>query len=437
MASTEGLARADVAVRGGLIVAVGDVPDAAPTEIDAHGLIVMPGVIDTQVHFREPGAEHKEDLESGSRAAVFGGVTSVLEMPNTKPPTTTEAALSDKLASAEGRMWCHYGFFVGASADNAAELAYLERLPGTPGVKLFMGSSTGELLVSGSEEVRAVLRAGRKPVAVHSEDEARLHQRMHDWQAGTLELGEVHPRLHPLLRDDECARRSTQRLIGLAVETGRPVHVLHISTHDELPMLAEAKRRRNPVTCEITPQHLTFDSEDYERLGTLAQMNPPVRSGKHRDALRQALQDGLFDVVGSDHAPHTLEEKAQPYPESPSGMPGVQTLLPVMLGFVEQGLIGLTELVRLACLGPARLYGIVGKGRIAPGFDADVALVDPQRRWTFERAMVQSKCGWSPFEGAELTGAVVHTVVGGRWVVREGALHGEPAGRMLTFAGTA
>jgi dihydroorotase len=419
----------DLGISDGRIAAIGDLSGAqAETVVDAHGLCLMGGVIDTQVHFREPGLEHKEDLESGTRAAIMGGVTAILEMPNTNPPTTTESALRDKLRRAEGRAWCDYGFFVGASTDNIDELGYLENLPGVPGIKIFVGSSTGSLLVEDEEHLRAVLRNGRKRCPVHAEDEQRNRERK------ALISDHPHPREHPYLRDEESARLATARLIRLAGEAHRPLHVLHVTTAQEPPLIAEAKRSGQDVTAEVTPQHLYFSAEVYERLGTLAQMNPPIRSREHTEALWQALAAGVFDVFGSDHAPHTLEEKSQPYPKSPSGMPGVQTMLPVLLTFAAQGRLSLQTISRMACETPARLYNMVGKGRMDVGYDADLVLFDPEATYRFERSMVQSKCGWSPFESETLTGRIEHVFLAGEHVVHSGGLAGTPRGRRITFA---
>lgn len=429
LATSQTIEPADIGIRDGKIAEIGDLSQAATAEtLDAHGLIAMPGAIDTQVHFREPGLEHKEDLATGTLAALFGGVTSILEMPNTDPTTTDPASLQDKLDRANGRAWCHYGFFVGATTENADELAEYENLPGTPGIKIFMGSSTGSLLVGDDEHLRRVLRSGRKRTPIHAEDEPRNRERK------ALLSESPHPREHPFLRDAESARLATQRILALSEETGRPVHILHISTADEPPMIAEAKRRGLGTTAEVTPQHLWFAGpECYDRLGTLVQMNPPIRSAEHREGLWRALNEGVFDVFGSDHAPHTLDEKEKPFPQSPSGMPGVQTLLPVLLTFVAQGRLELKTLVRMLCEKPAELYAIEGKGRLAVGADADITLVDANRSYVFERSMVKSKCGWSPYEGETLTGAVEHVVLNGRLALREGELAGDAAGRMLRF----
>lgn len=429
VASSISLDPGDVGIRDGKIAAVGDLAGAVAAEVlDVTGLVVMPGMIDTQVHFREPGLTHKEDLESGTRAALHGGVTSILEMPNTNPTTTDEAALNDKLARAAGRAWANYGFFVGATAENADELYRLEMLPGTPGIKVFVGSSTGSLLVDDENDLYRVFRSGRRRIPVHSEDETR-NRAMRAAYTGH------DPKDHPHVRDAESAEISTRRLLRICADTRRPLHVLHVSTGTEPALIAEAKRAGLPVTAEVTPQHLYFAGpEDYERLGTLLQMNPPIRSAEHREGIWRALEAGVFDVFGSDHAPHTLEEKAKEYPASPSGMPGVQTILPVLLTFVAQGRLSLGTVVRMACETPAALYDMVGKGSISVGYDADIAIIDPNRSYVFERSMVQSKCGWSPYEGETLTGAVEHVVVGGRLSIRDGERVGQPAGTMIRYA---
>lgn len=429
LATGEGVFEADLAVKDGKISGIGAGLGDAERTINAHGLTLLPGAIDTQVHFREPGLTHKEDLESGSRAALFGGVTSFLEMPNTNPTTTDEATLRNKLAQAEGRCWANYGFFVGASTENADHLAEYERLPGVPGIKIFMGSSTGPLLVGADDELRRVLRSGRKRCPVHAEDETRNRERK------ALLSSSPHSREHPFLRDEESARLATERILRLSAETGRPVHILHVSTADEPSLIAEAKRQGLGTTAEVTPQHLWFSAEEYERLGTHLQMNPPVRPSEHRAGLWKALEAGVFDVFGSDHAPHTLEEKAQPYPQSPSGMPGVQTLMMVLLRFVQQGRLSLERVVRMACEQPAELYAIQAKGRLKVGMDADLALWNLERTVVFDRGMVQSKCGWSPYEGETLAAAPEVVLVGGRVSLEGGEVVGTPIGQMLRFGG--
>jgi len=415
--------RASVGVTGGKIAGIGVDGDAGET-IDCTGLDVLPGVIDSQVHFREPGLEAKEDLESGSRAAVLGGVTAVFEMPNTKPNTDSAEAVNDKLARAKDRMWCDHAFYVGATTENAEQLAELEMLPGTAGVKIFMGSSTGNLLVAEDEHLARVLRSGRRRVAIHAEDEQRMIAREGERVSGD-------PASHPIWRDDESALLATRRILKIARETGRKIHILHITTPDELALIAQNK---DIATCEVTPQHLTLAGEEaYPRLGTYAQMNPPIRSGAHRDGLWRYLRMGVPDVLGSDHAPHTIEEKAKTYPASPSGMPGVQTLLPLMLNHVAEGRLTLQHLIELTSAGPQRVFGLRTKGRIALGYDADFTVVDLKTRWTIEESWLASRCGWSPFTGLTLTGKPVGTIVRGNRVMWEGSLANAAIGAPIRF----
>jgi dihydroorotase len=429
VATPSGIAEADVGVRAGRIAALGDLGAApAAARLEARGLHVLPGVIDSQVHFREPGLEHKEDLASGTAAAAAGGVTAIFEMPNTSPSTLSAEDLADKLARAAGRAWVDHAFFIGAAAENAESLDRLERLPGCSGVKIFMGSSTGSLLVDDDETLLSVLRHGRRRVAVHAEDEARLAERFALVRDGAT------PAMHPAWRDAKAALNATRRLMVLARRAGRPVHVLHISTADEFPVLAE---NRDIATAEVTPQHLTLAAPDcYDAFGTRAQMNPPIRDATHRAALWRAVADGIVDVVGSDHAPHTAEEKDRPYPRSPSGMPGVQTLVPLLLDHVHAGRLTLARFIDLTSAGPARIYGVAAKGRIAVGYDADLTIVDLERRQEITPDWLRSKCGWSPFAGRRVTGWPIATVVRGVPVMRDGELLGEPAGRPVRFWST-
>lgn len=423
----------DIGVRDGKIAEIG-VPHGADAGevIDCHGLHILPGFIDSQVHFREPGPTHKEDLHTGSRAAVLGGVTAVFEMPNTKPLTVTAEAIEDKLARAAGRrdhsgMYCDHAFFVGATHGNPKDLAELELLPGVSGVKIFMGASTGDLLVEDDEGVRAVLSHGRRRVAIHSEDEYLLREGVSEIRPGDWSS-------HSDARSVEAAVRCTTRLLALARETGRRIHVLHISTADEVPLLAAAK---DIATAEILPNHLTLHAPDcYERLKGLAQQNPPVREKRHQDGLWRGVQQGVFDVLGTDHAPHTLEEKAQPYPASPSGMPGVQTLAPIMLNHVAEGRLSLARLVDLVCHGPQRVFGIAGKGRIAAGYDADFTIVDLARTETISNEAQACKAGWTPFDGMSVKGWPVGTIIRGRRVMWEGEIIGEPGGAPVRFQET-
>ncbi len=419
---------ADIGIRNGRIAAIGALCDKPTADrIHVPGLHVLPGVIDSQVHFREPGLTHKEDLESGTRGAALGGVTAIFEMPNTKPATTTRAALEEKLSLARERTWVDHAFFIGAAAENASQLAELERIPGCAGVKIFLGSSTGSLLVDDPQVLREVLKHGTRRVAIHAEHEARLNARKY-----LVEHADTHPRLHPIWRDEETARLATEGVLKLAREVGRALHILHVTTEDELPLLEAA---RDFATVEVTPQHLTLSAPDcYERLGTYAQMNPPIRSEQHRLALWRAVGGGLVDVIGSDHAPHTREEKSKPYPSSPSGLPGVQTLVPIMLDHVHHGRLSLERFVDLTSAGPARVYDVASKGRIALGYDADLTIVDLNATHTLENRQIASRCGYTPFDGMKVTGWPVFTIVRGNVVMRENQLLGTPVGRAVRFA---
>lgn len=420
-----GLERLDIAIRAGRIAALGTfAPKQAERVIEATGLTILPGVIDTQVHFREPGLEHKEDLASGSQAAVMGGVTALFEMPNTKPSTATPAALTDKITRAKGRMWCDHAFYMGATAENAEHLADYERVPGCCGVKVFMGASTGDLLVWDDPTLARVLAHGHRRVAIHAEDEERLRARKSEALTGQ-------PATHPVWRDNQSALLATQRVVGLARAARRRIHVLHVTTPEELAFLAQNK---DIASVELTPQHLTLAAPDcYARLGTYAQMNPPIRGEIERAGLWHWLDQGVADVIGSDHAPHSVAEKAKPYPDSPAGMPGVQTLLPLMLDHVAAGRLSLARLVDLTSAGAQRLFGLIGKGRIAVGYDADFSIVDLNRRWTITAGWLKSRCGWSPFTGHELTGKPIGTIIRGQLVMWEDELLGHPIGEPLRF----
>lgn len=429
VANHAGRGMADVGVIDGKIAFIGDLTQASAGEVfDATGLTVLPGVIDTQVHFREPGLEWKEDLETGSRAAALGGVVAVFEMPNTNPNTTDPDTMADKLARAKDRMWTDHAFYVGGTHENADYLGELERLPGCCGVKVFMGASTGDLLIADDEGVRKVLSNVRRRATFHSEDEYRLVERR-----GLARTGDWTS--HPEVRDAESAIRSTRRLVGLAQETGARIHVLHVTTKDEMEYL---RFHKDVATVEITPQHLTLvGPEAYERLGSYAQMNPPIRSQAHVDALwLWGMQQGVADVLGSDHAPHTKEEKAKPYPASPSGMPGVQTLVPLMLTHVANGRLSLERFIDLTSAGAQRVFGTANKGRMAVNYDADLTIADLKAKRTITHDQQATRCGWTPFDGVEATGWPMATIVRGRVVMQDGELIGSAHGRPVRFMET-
>lgn len=420
----DGSAVRDIGVKNGRITAIGSLSENAAGEvINCTGLHILPGVVDSQVHFREPGLEHKEDLQTGSLAAVLGGVTSVFEMPNTKPLTTSPEALADKVKRGTHRMHCDFAFWVGGTRDNAKDVPELERLPGAAGIKVFMGSSTGDLLVEDDEGVASILRNTRRRAAFHSEDEFRLRERE------GLRI-ENDPSSHPVWRDEIAALTCTQRLVRIARETGARIHVLHISTAEEIEFLKDYK---DVATCEATPHHLTLSSEDYKTLGNLIQMNPPVRDARHRDGIWHGIGQGVVDVLGSDHAPHTLEEKQKPYPASPSGMTGVQTLVPIMLDHVNAGRLSLERFVDLSSHGPNRIFGMSRKGRIAVGYDADLTIVDMKRCVMITHEQAGSKAGWTPYHGKTVTGWPVGTIVRGHKVMWEGEIVNPALGEPVEF----
>ncbi|MEO1430102.1 MAG: dihydroorotase [Cyanobacteria bacterium J06633_8] len=414
----------DVLTRNGKILKVSpsDINDTPTRVIDADGLTLLPGVIDPQVHFREPGLEHKEDLFTASCACAKGGVTSFLEMPNTRPLTITQEALNDKLERASSKCLVNYGFFIGATADNLSELLHANP---TPGIKIFMGSMHGPLLVDPQEILEGIFASGEILIAVHAEDQSRLRQRRE-------EFANIHDvAIHSQIQDNQAALIATQRALKLSKKYRRRLHILHMSTAEEANLLREDKP--SWVTAEVTPQHLLLNKTAYEEIGTLAQMNPPLRTSHDNEVLWQALLDGVIDFIATDHAPHTLEEKAQVYPKTPSGMPGVETSLPLMLTAAEEGRCSVAQVVNWMSTAVASAYSIPNKGLIAPGYDADLVLVDLNSRKKVRREELVTKCGWSPFEGWNLTGWPVTTIVGGEIVYHKGELNTEIRGKPLNF----
>ncbi|MDZ8050922.1 MAG: dihydroorotase [Aulosira sp. ZfuVER01] len=392
------------------------------TEIDAAGLTLLPGVIDPQVHFREPGLEHKEDLFTASCACAKGGVTSFLEMPNTRPLTTNQQTLDDKLQRASTKCLVNYGFFIGATAENLPDL--LTAKP-TPGIKIFMGSMHGQLLVDQEAALEAIFAQGDRLIAVHAEDQARINQRRQEFS------GLHDPAIHSQIQDNQAALLATQLALKLSQKYQRRLHILHMSTAEEADLLRQDKP--SWVTAEVTPQHLLLNTSAYEKIGTLAQMNPPLRSPHDNQVLWQALRDGVIDFIATDHAPHTLAEKAQEYPNTPSGMPGVETSLAVMLTAAMEGKCTIAQVVHWMSKAVAEAYCIPNKGAIAPGYDADLVLVDLNTYHPVRREELLTKCGWSPFEGWDLTGWAITTIVGGEIVYDKGKLNTEVRGQALTF----
>lgn len=417
----------DIAVENGKICAIGNVSNlAAERTLDLKGLHVLPGVIDSQVHFREPGLTHKEDIETGTRAAILGGVTSIFEMPNTNPSTTTAEALNEKIKLSVNRAHCDYAFFAGASHDNTDSLIELEKLKHCSGIKIFLGASFGSLLVDDDKVFEQVMKNGRRRLTIHSEDEARLRERKHI----AVEAG--HPRVHHIWRDEESAMISTKKSIALARKYNRPVHILHVSSSEEMEFLAQNK---DIATVEILPQFLTLSApECYERLGTLAQQNPPIRDKRHMEKLWQALHNGTVDVIGSDHAPHTLEEKNKPYPQSPSGFPGVQTLVPILLNHVHNKKLSLEKFTQLVTENPRRVFNVKNKGRIEVGFDADFTIVDLKKEMTITNKWIASKCGYTPFDGMKVTGWPTHTIIRGQIVMQDDQVVKPHSGAGIEFA---
>ena len=418
------LAKVDVALSGNKIKKIGQIELNSSKVFDATDKVVLPGIIDTQTHFREPGSTDVEDLESGSRAAVLGGVTSLFEMPNTNPPTSNLIEFDKKLQLAKDRMHSNYAFYFGATPENIDQLSKLKDVEGCCGVKLFAGSSTGKLLVDKEEDIEKVISNSDRVVSIHSEDEEILKLRKK-----FIKKGDVHS--HPEWRNAECAMSSTRRVVKIAERYNKKIHVLHVTTKEEVDFLAMHKKN---VTFETTPQHLTLYAPDcYDKLGTYAQMNPPIRTKEHYDRLWTAIKNNVVDVIGSDHAPHSKENKDKEYPNSPSGMPGVQTIFPVMLDHVNNGKLSLEQLIKLMCENPCRIFGIKDKGYIKEGFDADLTIVDMNKEQVIKNEMIASKCGWTPFNNYKVKGFPIGTIVNGNLVMSEGKIISKAQGQPMVF----
>ena len=419
------LEKQDIGIKNTKISKIGTIKTESSKEIfDAQNLIVLPGCIDTQVHFREPGSIEAEDLNSGSKAAVVGGITGVFEMPNTNPPTSNKKEFQNKLNLAKNRMYCNYAFYFGATPSNSKDISDLKDLEGCCGVKLFAGSSTGNLLVDKEEDIENVFKHTSKIISVHSEDEEILNKRKK-----LIENGNVLS--HPIWRNEECAMSSTRKIVKIAKRLNKKAHILHVTTKEEVDFLSQNK---GLITFEITPQHLTLFSPDcYQKLGTYAQMNPPIREKAHYDRLWYAIKNNFNDTIGSDHAPHLKENKEKSYPDSPAGMPGVQTLMPVMLNHVNDGKLSLKQLINFVCENPVKIFGIKNKGFIKEGFDADFTIVDMNKKILIKNENIESKCGWSPFNGYELKGTPVSTIIAGNIKMKDGNIIGDPTGKPMKF----
>ena len=421
--------KVDVGIKNNKIHTIGCLTDSSANNvIDCDGLHVLPGVIDSQVHFREPGLENKENLESGMLAAAAGGVTAVFEMPNTDPLTITPDTIKDKLQRASRVAWTDYAFYLGGTGRTGPNLGEWENAPGICGIKIFMGASTGELMTASDEEVESVLSNGKRVVAVHAEDQFIMQKNMKEILKDQTDVA-----LHSVWRSPESCLSATKRVVTIAKKYKRRVHVLHITTSEEMDFL---RKNKDVASVELLANHLTLHAPDcYERLGTLAQQNPPIREKHHQEALWKALNDGTVDILASDHAPHTMEEKSQVYPKSPSGTPGVQTLVPVMLNHVNNGKLTLERLVELWSYGPERIHKLINKGRIAEGYDADFTVVDMKKKNTITNAQQKSKTGWTPYDGMEVVGWPIITIIRGNIVMRDDEMY-EPIGKPVLFQET-
>jgi dihydroorotase len=421
-----GMEQTSLGVRGGRIAAIGvDARADAAQSIDATGLHVLPGLIDPHVHLRDPGDASVESIPSGTKGAILGGLTAVFDMPNTSPPVSDAKTLAWKQGYGEQAAWCDMGLYFGATRTNIAELAERETARGVCAIKVFAGSSTGDLMIEDDATLERVMRSGRRRIAYHSEDEYRLRARRPLFKTGDPYA------CHAEWRDAECAFLGTRRLMALAGKTGRPAHILHVSTAEELDYL---KDFRDIATLEVLVNHLTHTApEVYETLKGFGVMNPPIRDRRHYEASWAAVRDGTVDTIGSDHAPHSIAAKQKPWPDCPAGLTGVQTLVPVMLDHVNAGRLSLGRLVDLMSAGPARVYGMVGKGRLAAGYDADFTLVDMRRRRRIETDWIVSPCGWTPFAGMQITGWPVATILRGEPVMRDDEVLGTPRGRLVRF----
>ena len=406
----------DIAVKDGKIVDFGSF-DNAEEIIDCTNLFVFPGLIDTQCHFREPGGEHKETLETGTLSAALGGVTGIFEMPNTNPLTITPEAMEFKLKKAHETSYVDFAFYFGGTAEYAEHLSEWENIDGVCGIKIFMGASNGDLLSATDEEIDAIVANGKRVIAVHAEDESIMNENKVTILGDSNDVA-----MHYKWRSEESCLNATKRIVTIAKKYSRKVHILHITTAQEMAFL---KANKDIASAEVLANHLTLHAPDcYDMFGTLAQQNPPIREKHHQDALWAAVADGTVDIVASDHAPHTLDEKSGTYPNTPSGTPGVQTLIPIMLNHVHEGRLSYERLVDLMAYGPYRIHKIKNKCLIRKGFNADFTVVDPKTEHIISNAEQASKSGWTPYDGKKVVGFPKMTIIGGKTIMRDGEITG-------------
>ena len=424
--SHSSIKKASVGIKNNKILKIGKInPNECSQIIDCNNKHILPGIIDTQVHFREPGLSHKEDINSGTTSAILGGVTTVFEMPNTSPATINKRELEEKLRIANNTSWTNYSFFIGACKENVLKLSKLEKIKGCAGIKIFMGSSTGTLLLSDEKDLETALRICKRRVAIHSEDEERLKKRFIkiSKNAGVFQ--------HEVWRDPSSAILSTKRVLKYAKKYNTKAHILHISTKEEIKLLRQTKKN---ITCEVTPQHLSLCSPScYKNLGSKSQMNPPIRNMSHQKGLWKGILEGTVSVIGSDHAPHTLEEKSLKWPNSPSGLPGVQTTLHLMLDFVNKKKISLKKVIELLAYNPSKIYNIKNKGQIKKNFDADITIVDLNKSYTIKDSDMAYKCGWTPFHEKKVKGDIYATIVNGKIKMINKKILGKPNGKVVLF----
>ncbi len=412
----------DIGIVNGQIKSIGSVTDAE-RETDIGGKLVIPGVIDAHVHFREPGAAYKEDWLSGSHAAVAGGVTTVIDMPNNTPSIINQQTLNQKRELAEKSV-VNYGFYLGATKDN---LAAIQEATNIAGVKIYMGSSTGNLLVAEDEEIEALLEFPNIQWVVHAEDEEVITNNKITYAQ------ETNPAVHSKVREREAATAAVERLIAIVKKTGAKVHICHISTLEEIKLIKKAKTAGLPITCEVSPHHLFLNTIAYEKRGNFVKVNPPLRTEKDNEALWKAVQSGVIDIIATDHAPHTIDEKSREYKQAPAGIPEVQTSLPLMLNAMNKGLITIQQLIARMANAPATLYAIEKRGFIKKGFYADLTVIDTDAIKIVSKKDVKSKCEWSPYEGWELRGWPIMTFVNGNLVYNKGVIHNEFQGKEITY----